>query len=72
MYTIISYAPNLEYLNVHSALFLNFILPMKNTNIKLKQFYLILNKPNVLMTLNELINNIKYFSSSLKKQIILF
>ncbi|CAF0820761.1 unnamed protein product [Adineta steineri] len=66
IFSLISYTPNLEYLNIRTQLSRTCITPIEKSNINLKQFYLTLkgsisffNDPN------ELINGIKQFSSSL-------
>ncbi|CAF0910120.1 unnamed protein product [Adineta steineri] len=66
IFALISYTPNLEYLNIRTQLSHTCITPIEKSNIKLKQFYLTLKQPyNYRNNLNELINGIKQFSSSL-------
>jgi hypothetical protein len=62
---VIQYTPNLKYLNVKTQIPFASDRPVDKINIKLKQLYLTLNKPNDYANLNLLIDGIKQFSSSL-------
>jgi hypothetical protein len=66
IFSLISYTPNLEYLNIRTKLSSTRITPIEKSHIKLKQFYLTLKQSiSYHNNLNELINGIKQFSSSL-------
>ncbi|CAF0989499.1 unnamed protein product [Adineta steineri] len=66
IFSLISYTPNLKYLNIRTQLSRTCITPIEKSNINLKQFYLTLKESiSFFDDSNELINGIKHFSSSL-------
>jgi hypothetical protein len=65
IFIVIQYTPNLKYLNVKAQIPRSSEQPIDKINIKLKQLYLKLSKPNADVNLNLLFDGIKQFSSSL-------
>jgi hypothetical protein len=68
IFVLLEYTPNLKYLNIHSKPLSRSIRLIKNFNLKLKQFDLKLStnhSAESLIDFDQLMNNIKPFSSSL-------